>query len=63
MTYQVSPTKRTNVNDWMKWHVDEFDTATELAEASANAFGLHGIDCRIPEWVFELAADVQPIEG
>jgi hypothetical protein len=47
---------------YMEAHVEEYDTATELAEACAEDQSLYA-DLRaykIPEWVFEMAAEIMP---
>lgn len=52
------------VRNWMFRNADQFETATELAEAAANQFNLYenNRDYSIPEWVFEKAAFVKPTE-
>lgn len=50
------------VKNWLQIHRDEFETATELAEAAANEFNLYTnqVTYDIPEWVFEQAAVIKP---
>lgn len=58
-------TKRfSGVQNWMFRNADQYETATELAEAAAAQFELYenNRDYTIPERVFEIAAFVKPTE-
>jgi hypothetical protein len=59
----ASPTE-SKAKQFMLNNADQYGTATELAEAAALEFDLYeqDEDFTIPEWVFEMAADVKPTE-
>ena len=40
----------------------EYDNATALAEAAASDFNLNQPDEDIPEWIYELAIDILPVD-
>lgn len=61
---QVEPRLVTLVRKWMMLSLREMKTCTQLAEEAAIEFDLCADDeqATIPEWVFDLAVDVQPEE-
>lgn len=57
---QITWAEKRSVRNWMRRNADEYQTATELAEAAAAAFDFHGGDPLTEEthWIWDLAADL-----
>jgi hypothetical protein len=53
---------RENVLRWMRLHVDEYGTETELAEAAAEVFEVNDVPGPLDDeqhWIWEVAVDAK----
>ena len=50
------------VKKWMEINKDDFDNATFLAESAADHFALNQPDEDIPDWIYEIAIDILPVD-